>query len=79
MSSQNDAPLASKTFSIGEAMECLGISRHLIYDEMDSGRLDYIKIGRRRLIRAQTLDRYLTEREREAREEREQRQGVANG
>jgi excisionase family DNA binding protein len=46
-------------YSIQEAADALSISRSMIYDEMDSGRLGYIKIGRRRLITSAQLENYL--------------------
>jgi excisionase family DNA binding protein len=46
-------------YSVEEAAEAIGISRSLVYDEMNAGRLGYIKIGRRRLITSQQLNEYL--------------------
>jgi excisionase family DNA binding protein len=36
-----------------------GLSRDLLYDEMRRGHLDYIKIGRRRLITRKHLEQFL--------------------
>jgi excisionase family DNA binding protein len=36
-----------------------GLSRDLLYDEMRRGHLDYIKVGRRRLITRQHLEQFL--------------------
>jgi excisionase family DNA binding protein len=47
------------TYSVDEAAEAIGISRSLVYDEMNAGRLGYIKIGRRRLITSQQLNEYV--------------------
>ena len=37
-------------YSVDEAARLTGLSRDLLYDQMRSGNLHYIKIGRRRLI-----------------------------
>jgi len=46
-------------YSVEEAADAIGISRSLIYDEMNAGRLGYIKVGRRRLITRQQLEAFL--------------------
>lgn len=46
-------------WSIEEVAESTGLSRSLIYDEMNDGRLAYIKVGRRRLITRKQLDAFL--------------------
>jgi excisionase family DNA binding protein len=38
------------TYTVEEAAEALGISRSRVYKEMDSGRLRFVKFGRRRLV-----------------------------
>jgi excisionase family DNA binding protein len=40
-------------------MTSTGLSRDLLYDEMRRGHLDYIKVGRRRLITRQHLEQFL--------------------
>ena len=50
-------------YSIPEAIETSGIQRDLIYSEINSGRLKSIKIGRRRLVRAEALEQWLKEHE----------------
>jgi excisionase family DNA binding protein len=43
-----------------KAAEALGVSRDTVYDELRSGRLASVKIGRRRVITRQHLDDFLT-------------------
>jgi excisionase family DNA binding protein len=47
-------------YSIGEVVQVTGLSRDLLYNEMRAGRLAYLKVGRRRIIRQQ-LEAFLTE------------------
>jgi excisionase family DNA binding protein len=46
-------------YSVDEAAYLTGLSRDLLYDEMRRGHLNYIKIGRRRLITRQHLEQFL--------------------
>jgi excisionase family DNA binding protein len=46
-------------YSVDEAAEITGLSRDLLYDEMKRGALDYLKVGRRRIITVQHLASYL--------------------
>jgi excisionase family DNA binding protein len=46
-------------YSVSEAARLTGLSRDLLYDEMRRGHLDYIKVGRRRLITRQHLEQFL--------------------
>ena len=46
-------------YSVDEVARLTGLSRDLLYDEMRRGNLAYIKVGRRRLITRQHLDRFL--------------------
>jgi excisionase family DNA binding protein len=46
-------------YSVTEAARLTGLSRDLLYDQMRQGNLDYIKIGRRRLITRQHLQHFL--------------------
>lgn len=46
-------------YSVNEAAHLTGLSRDLLYDEMRRGHLDYIKIGRRRLITRKHLEQFL--------------------
>jgi excisionase family DNA binding protein len=55
-----DQPVERLAYSIDEAAEITGLSRDLLYDEMRTGRLAYLKVGRRRIITRQHLDAFLT-------------------
>ena len=46
-------------YSVDEAARLTGLSRDLLYDEMRRGNLDYVKVGRRRLITRQHLQQFL--------------------
>jgi excisionase family DNA binding protein len=46
-------------YSIEEVAELTGLSRSLLYDKMNAGRLGYIKVGRRRIITRQQLEQFL--------------------
>lgn len=46
-------------YSVNEAARLTGLSRDLLYDEMRRGHLDYVKVGRRRLITRQHLEQFL--------------------
>jgi excisionase family DNA binding protein len=46
-------------YSVSEAARLTGLSRDLLYDQMRQGTLGYIKVGRRRLITRQHLERFL--------------------
>jgi excisionase family DNA binding protein len=46
-------------YSVAEAARLTGLSRDLLYDQMRQGNLDYIKIGRRRLITRHHLQHFL--------------------
>jgi excisionase family DNA binding protein len=48
-------------YSVDEAAQITGLSRDLLYDQMRTGRLAYLKIGRRRIITRQHLEAFLTE------------------
>jgi len=47
-------------YSVDEAAKITGLSRDLLYDQMRTGRLLYLKVGRRRVITRQHLDAFLT-------------------
>ena len=40
-------------YSVAEAAFITGLSRDLLYDQMRIGKLDYLKVGRRRIITRQ--------------------------
>ena len=46
-------------YSVNEAARLTGLSRDLLYDQMRQGNLDYVKVGRRRLITRHHLQRFL--------------------
>ena len=48
-------------WSVDEAASLIGISRRLLYELLRSGQLRSVKIGSRRLIRQQDLERFLEE------------------
>jgi excisionase family DNA binding protein len=52
-------PAERLAYSVNEAARLTGLSRDLLYDEMRRGNLGYIKVGRRRLITRQHLERFL--------------------
>lgn len=53
-------PAGSKlSFTIHEACEATGIGRSTLYEQLQAGRLGKIKVGRRTLITAGELQRWL--------------------
>ena len=54
-----DSPVERLAYSVDEAAAITGLSRDLLYDEMRTGRLAYLKIGRRRIITRQHLEAFL--------------------
>ncbi len=50
-------------YSVDEAAQITGLSRDLLYDQMRTGRLNYLKVGRRRIITRQHLDEFLANRD----------------
>jgi excisionase family DNA binding protein len=46
-------------YSVDEAAQITGLSRDLLYDQMRTGRLAYLKVGRRRIITRQHLEAFL--------------------
>jgi excisionase family DNA binding protein len=59
MSEITPRPGERLAYSVDEVAQITGLSRDLLYDEMRSGRLDSIKVGRRRIITRQHLDAFL--------------------
>jgi len=53
-------------YSIEEVCELTGLSRSLLYDVMNTGRLAYIKVGRRRIITRDHLNAFLADDRQEA-------------
>jgi excisionase family DNA binding protein len=52
-------------YTVREAAELLSLSRSLIYEQINAGNLETIKVGRARRITARQLESYITEREAE--------------
>ena len=46
-------------YSVAEAATITGLSRDLLYDQMRTGKLAYLKVGRRRIITRQHLEAFL--------------------
>lgn len=59
VTSEPAPPAERLAYSVDEAARLTGLSRDLLYDEMRRGHLDYIKVGRRRLITRQHLEEFL--------------------
>ena len=47
-------------YSVDEAAVITGLSRDLLYEQMRTGKLAYLKVGRRRIITRQHLEAFLT-------------------
>jgi excisionase family DNA binding protein len=60
MTSASNRPEGRLAYSVDEAAAITGLSRDLLYDQMRTGNLDYLKIGRRRVITRQQLEAFLT-------------------
>jgi excisionase family DNA binding protein len=52
-------PAERLAYSVDEAARLTGLSRDLLYDEMRRGNLDYLKVGRWRLITRHHLEQFL--------------------
>jgi excisionase family DNA binding protein len=48
-------------YSVDEAAKVTGLSRDLLYDQMRSGKLGYLKVGRRRIISRDHLAQFLAQ------------------
>src|SRR5258706_562215 len=46
-------------YSVAEAARVLGLSHSLIYDQLRTGRLASLKVGRRRIITREHIDKFL--------------------
>ena len=46
-------------YSVQEAARITGLSRDLLYAQMRTGKLAYLKVGRRRVITRQHLEEFL--------------------
>jgi excisionase family DNA binding protein len=56
---QPDPSTERLAYSLNEAARLTGLSRDLLYGQMRQGNLDYIKVGRRRLITRHHLEQFL--------------------
>lgn len=56
---QADALAQKVAYSVAEAAFITGLSRDLLYDQMRTGKLAYLKVGRRRIITRQHLEAFL--------------------
>lgn len=56
---QPDPPAQKIAYSVTEAAFITGLSRDLLYDQMRTGKLAYLKVGRRRIITRQHLEAFL--------------------
>jgi excisionase family DNA binding protein len=54
-----NSPAERLAFSVDEAARITGLSRDLLYDQMRTGKLAYLKVGRRRIITRQHLEDFL--------------------
>ena len=54
------SPPERLAYSVDEAAQITGLSRDLLYDQMRTGRLAYLKVGRHRIITRQHLEAFLT-------------------
>jgi excisionase family DNA binding protein len=48
-------------YSVDEAAAVTGLSRDLLYDQMRTGKLGYLKVGRRRIITREHLAAFLAQ------------------
>jgi excisionase family DNA binding protein len=55
-----DALAERLAYSVAEAALVTALSRDLLYDQMRTGKLAYVKVGRRRIITRQNLEAFLT-------------------
>jgi excisionase family DNA binding protein len=56
----SNRPMERLAYSVDEAAAITGLSRDLLYDQMRTGKLAYLKIGRRRIITRQNLEAFLS-------------------
>jgi excisionase family DNA binding protein len=53
------AELEKRLFSVENIMQMCNLGRTKVYEEMDSGRLRSVKVGRRRLVSAGALNEFI--------------------
>jgi excisionase family DNA binding protein len=54
-----ELPCERLAYSVAEAALITGLSRDLLYAQMRTGKLAYLKVGRRRIITRRSLDAFL--------------------
>jgi excisionase family DNA binding protein len=54
-----DQPAERLAYSVAEAALLTGLSCDLLYDQMRTGKLGFLKVGRRRIINRQNLESFL--------------------
>ena len=62
----NPTKVLQELFKVAEAMEILSLSRTVIYEQMRSGRLRYVKQGRATLFTRAAIREYIALLEQEA-------------
>ncbi len=62
-------PVQKMAYSITQACEAAGVNKDTLYSAINQGELQSLKIGRRRLIRVESLSEWLEELEAKLREE----------
>lgn len=55
-----DLPADRLAYSVEEAARLTGLSRDLLYHQMRTGKLAYLKVGRRRIITRRHLEAFLS-------------------
>jgi excisionase family DNA binding protein len=61
----SESAMSRITCTVRTALETSGLGRTKLYELMDSGRLESIKIGKRRLIKIESLEKLLDDDARE--------------
>lgn len=56
---QTSTGVAKRLLSVADAAEATGLSRSSIYKLIDNGELDSLKIGSRRLVITDSIDRFI--------------------
>lgn len=54
-------PVDRLAFSVDEAARVTGLSRDLLYDQMRTGKLAYLKVGSRRIVTREHLEVFLSD------------------
>jgi excisionase family DNA binding protein len=60
-SAKNDLPFQDRVaVTVGDAWRYYSIGKSKLYELMDAGHLQFVKIGKRRLILRESLDKLIT-------------------